>query len=209
MRMGTLAIALALATSTAHAATITMTPPPPQPPKAQAKPLAQQDVQSKVHAKARMQAKVTCPCDCPRTARHHAKALHHLMRRYAQDDSYNDRTVRRWHRSWRTNQAYGPHPAAYATRESYYESDAYQGRYEDRYQQGLRIDEGSFTGGVGYGADGGFVDGYGQIHFGNGGGLQNGPTYNSYGQSFQFNPSHAAPFQPHMGGSGGFGPHGR
>jgi len=132
------------------------------------------------------------------------------MRRYAQGDSTHDRTVTRWHRSWRTNEAYGPYPAAYATRERYYESGAYQGGYEqDRYQQGLRIDERSFTGGVGYGADGGFVDGYGQIHFGSGGGLQNGPTYNSYGQSFQFNPSHAAPFQPHMGGFGGFGPHGR
>jgi hypothetical protein len=207
--MGAVALVLALVTSTSavHAATITMTPPPPQPPKVQAKPQPQSKFQPKVHAKARVQAKVTCPCDCP--ARRHAKASHHPMRRYARDGAYHDQAAMRWHRSWRTNETY---PAAYATRERYYESDAYESRYDqDRYQQGLRIDERSFTGGVGYGADGGFVDGYGQMHFANG--LQNGPTYNSYGQSFQFNPSHATPFQPHMGGFGGgfggFGPHGR
>jgi hypothetical protein len=210
--MGALVMVLALVTSTGHAATITMTPPPPQPPKAQAKPQPQPKIQSMVHAKAHVQSKATCPCDCPRAARHHVKASHHPMRRYAQDGSYRDQAppMMRWHRSWRTNEAYRPHPAAYATREGHYESNAYQGRYEqDRYQQGLRIDERSFTGGVGYGADGGFVDGYGQMHFANGGGIQNGPTYNSYGQSFQFNPSHAAPFQPRMGGSGGFGSRGR
>jgi len=73
---------------------------------------------------------------------------------------------------------------------------------------GLRIDDGGWTGGVGYAPEGGggagFVDGYGQVHFANGGGAENGPTYNSYGQSVPFNPSQAGPFQPRL--MGGFAP---
>lgn len=71
--------------------------------------------------------------------------------------------------------------------------------------EGLRIDDAGWTGGVGYGSDGG-GGGYGQAYFANGGGLQNGPTYNSYGQSFQYNPSQAGPFQPRL--MGGFAPPG-
>jgi hypothetical protein len=79
--------------------------------------------------------------------------------------------------------------------------------------EGLRIDQSGFTGGVGYMAaqEGGFMDGYGVMHYG---GIGNGPTYNSYAQSFQFNPSRPGPFQPRMMGGaapaphvGGFGPH--
>lgn len=61
-------------------------------------------------------------------------------------------------------------------------------------EPGLEIDRGGWTGGVGYGTSGDFVDGYGMLHYG--WNNQNGPTYNSYGQSFQHNPSVARPFQP-------------
>ncbi len=64
--------------------------------------------------------------------------------------------------------------------------------------QSVHIDEGGWTGGVGYAAaGGGFMDGYGVMHYG---GFANGPTYNSYRQSFQFNSSMPGPFQPRMGG---------
>ena len=48
---------------------------------------------------------------------------------------------------------------------------------------------------------------YGVMHYG---GPGNGPTYNSYGQSFQYNPSMPRPFAPRGGfapgrGMGGFG----
>jgi hypothetical protein len=67
--------------------------------------------------------------------------------------------------------------------------------------EGLHVDQGGWTGGVGYAAaqEGGFMDGYGVMHYGSAG---NGPTYNSYGQSFQYNPSMPRPFAPR----GGFGP---
>jgi hypothetical protein len=45
----------------------------------------------------------------------------------------------------------------------HFDAYAYEERYEGRVVENLR---GDFTGGVGYGADGGaFVDGYGQTHF--------------------------------------------
>jgi len=76
-------------------------------------------------------------------------------------------------------------------------------------EEGLRIDDRGWTGGVGYAPEGGggagFVDGYGQVHFANG--SENGPSYNSYGQSFQSNPSQAGPFQPRL--MGGFAPSSR
>ena len=65
---------------------------------------------------------------------------------------------------------------------------------------GMRVDTRGWTGGVGYGdggggGGGGLMDGYGQVHFAQGGSVENGPTYNSYDQSFQYNPSQAGPFQ--------------
>ena len=79
---------------------------------------------------------------------------------------------------------------------------AYRGMRDVRYapppaydEPGLEIDRGGWTGGVGYGASGDFVDGYGMMHYG-WSNRMNGPTYNSYGQSFQHNPSVARPFQP-------------
>jgi len=75
---------------------------------------------------------------------------------------------------------------------------------EGRREEGLRIEDRGWSGGVGYAPDGGggFVDGYGQVHFANG--TENGPTYDSYNQSFQFNPSRSGPFQPRL--MGGFAP---
>jgi hypothetical protein len=73
---------------------------------------------------------------------------------------------------------------------------------------GLQVDRYGWTGGVGYmGGGGDFVDGYGMVHFAGGGSIQNGPTYNSYAQSFQFNPSRAGPFQPRVMGGFAAGPH--
>lgn len=92
-----------------------------------------------------------------------------------------------WHGPWHVAPMdYGPPPGVYE-------------------MQGLRIDDGGWTGGVGYASDGGGGGGgYGQAYFANGGGIENGPTYNSYGQSFQYNPSQAGPFQPRL--MGGFAP---
>lgn len=86
------------------------------------------------------------------------------------------------------------------------------GYYDGGYgPEPVDLDRGGWSGGVGYGADGGgggggFTDGYGQVHFSDGGSAQNGPTYNDYGQSFQFNPSTgvAGPFQARL--MGGFAP---
>jgi len=89
---------------------------------------------------------------------------------------------------------YAPGPSAYGPPQGEYG----EGRgYGDG--PGLTIDRGGWSGGVGYGAaDYGSAYGYG---YGDGPGNMNGPTYNSYGQSFQYNPSRARPFRPRrMGG---------
>ena len=101
--------------------------------------------------------------------------------------NYNYAAATPWHGPWRAApMGYGPPPGVYE-------------------REGLRIDNGGWTGGVGYASDGGGGGGgYGQAYFANGGGLENGPTYNSYGQSFQYNPSQAGPFQPRL--MGGFAP---
>ena len=68
--------------------------------------------------------------------------------------------------------------------------------------QGLQIDGRGWTGGVGGegGGGGGGGGDYGQVHLSNGGSAENGPTYNDYNQSFQFNPSQPAPFQNRLMG---------
>ena len=86
--------------------------------------------------------------------------------------------------------AYGPPPQGYGGYGGY---------------SAVQIDPRGLTGGVGAdaaggGGGGGFTDGYGQVHFSNGGGEENGPTYNSYSQSFQYNPSVPAPFQNRLMG---------
>lgn len=103
-----------------------------------------------------------------------------------------------WHGEWRVARnegyAYGPPP------------ETYYGPPPGYYEEGLRVDENGWSGGVGAFADGGDGGGggFGQLHFGNGGSVENGPTYNSYNQSFQYNPSMAGPFRPRL--MGGFAP---
>jgi hypothetical protein len=78
---------------------------------------------------------------------------------------------------------YAPGPSAYAPPPAPYGEDG-----------GLTIDRGGWSGGVGYNDSGyGYAYGYG---YGDGPAGMNGPTYNSYGQSFQYNPSRARPFRP-------------
>jgi hypothetical protein len=117
--------------------------------------------------------KITCACNCPQTAKpRHTERLR--PRPYAGDAySYRDAMPVHWH---------VPRPVS-------------QGQGEP---DGLVIDQAGWSGGVGYGADGG--GGYGQLLLVNGAG-QNGPTYNSFGESFQQNPSMPHPFQNRvMGG---------
>jgi len=156
------------------------------------------------------QCKVVCPCDCSTTrvkpVRHAARRILHRSHRAYYD--YADAAPIRqggWHGSWRVAAqgyvapayyppppAYYPPPAAYDPPPGYYDSD-------------MPIDDRGFDGGVGYAAgDGGGGGGFGQLHFGEGGSVENGPNYNSYNQSFQYNPSVAGPFQPRL--MGGFAP---
>jgi hypothetical protein len=93
-----------------------------------------------------------------------------------------------WRQAWLAHRGmrdahYAPPPAAYGPPPAYYE------------EPGIEIDRQGWTGGVGYGTSGDFVDGYGMMHYG-WNNRQNGPTYNSFNQSFQHNPSVARPFQP-------------
>jgi hypothetical protein len=124
-----------------------------------------------------------------REVRHHRLA-HRAMRPGSGTYYYAAAAPFHWHGQWRMapNEAFTPGPIASPG------------------DEGLRIEDRGWTGGVGYARDGGggggFVDGYGQVHFAHGG--ENGPSYNSYGQSFQSNPSQAGPFQPRL--MGGFAP---
>jgi hypothetical protein len=120
---------------------------------------------------------------------------HRAVRRYAASGYYNygaAPVVRQdWHGQWRVapNDVTMPGPVP----------------PYGYYQEGVPVDDRDWTGGVGTApGSGGFVDGYGQAHFANGGSVENGPSYNSYGQSFQFNPSQPGPFQPRL--MGGFAP---
>jgi hypothetical protein len=137
-----------------------------------------------------------------RHAVHHAS---HHAHHYARRDYYSYREAEavrsdEWHGGWRAapNDARipGPPPAGYYPPPGYPAGAPYCNCGE-----GLHVDQGGWTGGVGYAAaqEGGFMDGYGVMHYG---GMGNGPTYNSYGQSFQYNPSMPRPFAPR----GGFGP---
>jgi hypothetical protein len=169
------------------------------------------------------QSKVTCLCDCPDDHRVRTKVVRRpVMRRvvrrarYATGYSgggyyaYGQAAIvgpvwrREWHGQWQAapNDVFipgpgpmmAPGPMAYGP---------------PMPAPDMPIDDRGFTGGVGYMADGGgggggFTDGYGQVHFGAGGSVENGPTYNGYGQSFQYNPSQAGPF--HARRMGGFAP---
>ena len=170
--------------------------------------------------------KVTCLCDCPDDHKVKAKAaavrpmtppprkvVRRAARRYAGGGSYysyggsapiypDAGIYREWRSEWRQapNDAFIPGPAPMM---------AYGPPPPPPEPEGLRIDDRGFMGGVGDlygggGGGGGGDGGYGQIHFGNGGSVENGPTYNSYNQSFQYNPSQAGPFQNRL--MGGFAP---
>jgi len=106
---------------------------------------------------------------------------------------------------------YGPNPDAYGPPRSSYPVADYGPNPQaygppPGYSESVRVDDRGWSGGVGANADGGggggggFMDGFGQVHFGNGGNQENGPTYNSYNQSFQYNPSVAGQFQNRLMG---------
>jgi hypothetical protein len=155
------------------------------------------------------QTPVACPRDSSddhKVRRHAAMrpvtpAPRRAVHRIAQAGYYNYRSAapisREWHGAWRVapNDAYLPGP-----------SMAYYGPPPVYRDASIQIDPRAFDGGVGNegGGGGGGGGDIGQIHFANGGSVENGPTYNDYNQSFQFNPSQAAPFQPRL--MGGFAP---
>jgi hypothetical protein len=155
------------------------------------------------------QAKVSCLCDCP--ADHKAQPRHAVMppapsrrvaRRFvprtAEAGYYSYRSAapiyqRPWHGQWRVvpNDATipGPAPVAYYAPPAYVEP------------QGLAIDQRGWGGGVGNEGEGGGGGGLGgQVLLTNGANSQNGPSYNSYGESFQSNPSAPGPFQNRLMG---------
>ena len=160
-------------------------------PKVIATPAAPPAQQPKTQAA--VQTKPDCPCDCPRNRKANRNATVRSAPRYARGDDYRYEAAApfHWHGPWRAvrNGAFIPGPMAYGP------------GYE---VEGLRIDDLGWTGGVGTASDGGGGGGYGQAYFANGGSVENGPTYNSYGQSFQYNPSQAGPFQPRL--MGGYAP---
>jgi hypothetical protein len=163
------------------------------------------------------QHKVTCLCDCPddyKTRPHHAMTrppVHRPMRHLARaSGGYYDYAAAgaigggAWHGPWRVApndmiQAYGAPPQSYPVADY----GPPQG-YGSGYDEPVHIDDRGWSGGVGANGDGGggggFEDGYGQVHFANGGSQENGPSYNSYNQSFQYNPSSAGPFQNRLMG---------
>ena len=163
-------------------------------------------------------AKVTCLCDCPddHKVKAHAavrpmapvrRMTRRAVRRYAEGSFYSygmPSPMAEWHGQWRVapNDAFIPGPAPMAPPPVAYYAPPPAPDY------GMRIDDRGFSGGVGDnyggGGGGGGDGGYGQVHFATGGSVENGPTYNSYNQSFQFNPSQAGPFQNRL--MGGFAP---
>lgn len=184
--------------SAAGAATVAMSPPPSKTqPQAQPKVIAAPDAAKSPAAQApAVQAKTDCPCNCPRDRKvgRDAGVRPPHMRRHARSGHYHYAAALpfHWHGHWRV-----------APNDAFIPGSRFAPGYE---VEGLNIEDRGWTGGVGFAPDGGggggFVDGYGQVHFANGG--ENGPTYNSYGQSFQYNPSQAGPFQPRQ--MGGFAP---
>lgn len=159
-------------------------------------------------------AKPAHPARARTAVRHHAnhrvhRAAHHMSRHahhYARRDYYSYREAEavrsdEWHGRWHpapNDGMFPPPPPGYPAPGC-------------NCGEGLHVDQGGWTGGVGYAAaqEGGFMDGYGVMHYGSKG---NGPTYNSYNQSFQYNPSMPRPFAPRGGFApggrmGGFGPH--
>lgn len=163
------------------------------------------------------QCKMTCTCDCPAPAKAPAKAVRHaehrVLRRLVRRESYYDYAdaapvrMREWHGEWHmaTPGYVGPMPGPvyYAPPPAYYPPPGAYGPPPGYYDSEMQIDDRGLNGGVGYAAgEGGGGGGFGQLHFGNGGSAENGPTYNDYNQSFQSNPSMgvAGPFQNRLMG---------
>jgi hypothetical protein len=166
------------------------------------------------------QARVTCLCDCPDDHKVKTQAavrpvappprrvVRRAVRRYAGGGTYRYGMAapviqHAWREEWRQapNDAFIPGPAPMPM--------AYGPPPPPPVIEGMRIDDRGWTGGVGTGGGGGGGGGgdgggYGQVHFGTGGSIENGPTYNSYNQSFQSNPSQPGPFQNRL--MGGFAP---
>ena len=183
MRVFPLAVGLLFcAASPLPAVTVDLSPPPKVLPPAAPKPAPKVELKT--------DAKANCPCDCPK-AQPAKQARITKRRRYA--GAYYHYAA-----------AAAFHPAWPESRQTPYAAPAVYGPPPSPYEQGLQIENGGWSGGVGYAAEGGggggFTDGYGQVHFPTDAG--NGPTYNSYNQSFQFNPSQPGPFQPRL--MGGF-----
>ncbi|MDB5733947.1 MAG: hypothetical protein JWP16_1217 [Alphaproteobacteria bacterium] len=163
--------------------------------------------------------KVSCLCDCPddaKAAPRHSEArpaVRRPVRRVARHSGgYYDYASAgsvgggEWHGPWRVApgdmiQAYDAPPQSYPVADYGPPQDGYGPSYEN-----VRLDDKGWSGGVGANAEGGggggggFMDGFGQVHFANGGSAENGPSYNSYNQSFQTNPSVAGPFQNRLMG---------
>ena len=155
--------------------------------------------------------RVSCLCDCPDDHKVSAKPRHAALvrtprmtrrvvrpaRSYSYRYASNGPVIHEWHGGWQVapNDAMiGPMPGQCCAAPVAY------GPPPIAYDPSIRIDDRGFNGGVGVegGAGGGGGGGgdFGQVHFGNGGSVENGPTYNSYNQSFQYNPSVAGPFVP-------------
>lgn len=163
-------------------------------------------------------AKAAPACVCaPAPAR---RSVRHAVRRGAASQAYAERfynywqarpvLMTGWHGEWQQAPNDWVAPAAYA---GGYEQGGYagggyeQGGYEGGggEEPGLAIDRNGWSGGVGgYAAEGGGGGGVGLAIIAQGGGGLNGPTYNDYGQSFQYNPSQAGPFRNRL--MGGFAP---
>ena len=102
-----------------------------------------------------------------------------------------------WHGEWRQAPDDWVAPADYAAGDSSggYAAGGSYGPPPYGEEAGLRIDRGGWSGGVGnFDGGGGGGGGMGQAIIAQGGGGLNGPTYNDYNQSFQYNPSHAGPW---------------
>jgi hypothetical protein len=155
-------------------------------------------------------------CACAEKANPAPRAARKVVRRMAaarpMRQNYYDygsagRWQSEWHGEWRVAPNMGPMQGG-----GYYEEGAvygppaeeFAGGYDE--MAGLQIDRGGWSGGVGGDPEGGGGGGggFGQLHFGQGGNQENGPTYNNYNQSFQYNPSQAGPFRARL--MGGFAP---
>lgn len=162
--------------------------------------------------------KVTCLCNCPddykahRTAVRTPRMTRKVVRPAARARHYDYASAapvarREWHGAWRVapNDAMiGPMPGPCCAPgpQAYYAPPPPPPEY------GIRVDDRGWTGGVGNMGEGGGGGGgggdYGQLHLAQGGNQQNGPTYNDYNQSFQYNPSQAGPFRARL--MGGYAP---